>query len=71
MQTNKPFSVSYVIGTTVQHMRKAVDISIRKTFERVAEFDGNTEKSTEVFRALSILHDIRKQLDSVQVMSGK
>ena len=62
----KPFSRGFVLRTTAKHMRKAIDISIRKTFERVAEFDGNQEKSREVFDTLSVLHSMRKQLDELQ-----
>ena len=62
----KPFSMGYVLRTTAKHMRKSIDISIRKTFERVKEFEGNQEKSTEVFNTLSQLHAMRKQLDDFQ-----
>ncbi|WP_396189860.1 hypothetical protein [Flavobacterium sp.] len=65
-EDKKPFSMGYVLRTTAKHMRKSVDISIRKTFERVAEFDGNKEKSQEVFQTLSALHQMRKQLDDFQ-----
>jgi len=65
-ELNKPFSMGYVLRTTAKHMRKSIDISIRKTFERIAEFDGNQEKSTEVFQTLSFLHTMRKQLDDFQ-----
>jgi hypothetical protein len=64
--TAKPFSQSFVLRTTAKHMRKSIDISIRKTFERIAEFDGNQEKSREVFQALSVLHSMRAQLDDFQ-----
>ena len=62
----KSFSRGFVLRTTAKHMRKAIDISIRKTFERVAEFDGNQEKSREVFDTLSVLHSMRQQLDELQ-----
>jgi hypothetical protein len=62
----KPFDAGYVLRVTAKHMRKSIDISIRKTFARVAEFGGNQEKSTEVFKALSILHTMRQQLDDYQ-----
>jgi hypothetical protein len=65
-QKQKPFSMGYVLRTTAKHMRKSIDISIRKTFERVAEFADNREKSDEVFRTLSFLHTMRKQLDDFQ-----
>lgn len=66
---NKPFSKSYVLRITAKHMRKSIDISIRKTFERVAEFDSNNVKSREVFETLSVLHQLRKQLDDFQALN--
>ena len=63
----KPFSMGYVLRTTAKHMRKSIDISIRKTFDRVSEFEGNQEKSQEVFTTLSHLHAMRKQLDDFQL----
>lgn len=66
--TSKPFSMGYVLRTTAKHMRKNVDISIRKTFERVAEFADNREKSQEVFEALAQLHAMRKQIDDFQAL---
>lgn len=62
----KPFSQGYVLRTTAKHMRKSIDISIRKTFERIKEFEGNQEKSQEVFNTLAHLHAMRKQLDDFQ-----
>jgi hypothetical protein len=66
----KPFSMGYVLRTTAKHMRKSIDISIRKTFERVAEFGDNQEKSQEVFQTLAVLHTLRKQLDEFQQMNS-
>jgi hypothetical protein len=62
---NPPFSMGYVLRTTAKHMRKSIDISIRKTGERIAEFGeaGDSPKSREVFETLSVLHIMRKQLD--------
>jgi len=65
--TEKPFSQGYVLRTTAKHMRKCIDISIRKTFDRIKEFDGNQEKSAEVFKALATLHSMRKTLDDFQL----
>lgn len=62
----KPFSQGYVLRTTAKHMRKSIDISIRKTFERVGEFAEDPQKSQEVFKTLSFLHTMRKQLDDFQ-----
>jgi hypothetical protein len=47
-------------------MRKCVDISIRKTFERIGEFAEHPEISKEIFVTLSNLHQMRKQLDVFQ-----
>lgn len=63
---NKPFSMGYVLRTTAKHMRKSIDISIRKTFERMPEFVNDQEKSKEVFQTLAFLHTMRKQLDDFQ-----
>jgi hypothetical protein len=62
----KPFSMGYVLRTTAKHMRKSIDISIRKTFERIEEFAEDRTKSEEVFKTLSQLHTMRKQLDDFQ-----
>ncbi len=62
----KPFSKGYVLRTTAKHMRESIDISIRKTFERVAEFAEDQPKSKEVFETLSTLHTMRRQLDDFQ-----
>lgn len=62
----KPFSLEYVMRTTLKNVRKSVDISIRKTVERIAEFDGNLEKSQEVFRTLTALHAFRRSIDNAQ-----
>jgi hypothetical protein len=70
-QKIKPFSRGYVLRTTAKHMRKSIDISIRKTFERIKEFStvGDTpseEKSREVIETLGLLHRMRKDLDDFQ-----
>ncbi len=67
----KPFSMGYVLRTTAKHMRKSIDISIRKTFERVPEFAEDQEKSQEVFKTLAFLHTMRKQLDDFQAQHSE
>jgi hypothetical protein len=66
-ENTKPFSQAYVLRTTAKYMRKQIDVSIRKTFERMAEFDGNQEKAAEVFSTLANLHSMRKQVDDFQL----
>ena len=63
---DKPFSKSFVMKTTFRHMRRSVDISIRKSFERFKDFDENTEKGKEIMETLSVLHTVRKMLDDFQ-----
>lgn len=67
----KPFSIGYVLRTTVKHMRRSVDMSLRKTLERSHEFQDNPEKASECFRTLSHLHQIRRQLDEFQEANAK
>jgi hypothetical protein len=69
-ELQKPFSTSYVLKTTAKHMRKSIDISIRKTFERVKEFEPDTDRAKEVFVTLSILHQMRKNLDDFQALNS-
>ena len=66
MEDIAPFDMSYVLKATARHMRKNIDISIRKTFERIKDFEGNQPKSEEIFITLSHLHTMRKQLDDFQ-----
>lgn len=70
-ENQKPFSIGYVLRTTAKHMRKSIDISIRKTFDRVAELADDPIKSQEVFKTLSFLHKMRKQLDDFQAQNSE
>lgn len=47
-------------------MRKNIDISIRKVFERHGEFVDDPAKSQEVFKTLAYLHRMRADLDNFQ-----
>jgi len=61
-----PFTMGYVLRATAKHIRKSIDISIRKTNDRWPEFKDNPEKSKEVMVTLMRLHSIRKMLDEFQ-----
>ena len=61
-----PFSKSFVMKTTFRHMRRSVDISIRKSFERFQDFDKDTDAGREIMETLSVLHTVRKLLDDFQ-----
>lgn len=60
------FSKSYVLKTTVKHMRRSIDISISKTFERFKDYDNDSESGTEIMETLSVLHQMRGMLDEFQ-----
>jgi len=62
----KPFTMSHVLRLTTKNMRRHIDISIRKTYDRVKDFEGNSEKSKEIFQTLDLLHRLRKLLDDFQ-----
>lgn len=68
---DKPFSKSFVMRTTFRHMRRSVDISIRKTFERFQDFDQNSQTGREIMETLSTLHTVRKMLDEFQLHNPK
>ncbi len=70
-RNNRPFTMEYVLATTFGHMVKSVDISIRKTFERSEEFKDTPQKSTEVFKTLSKLHDMRRDLGDLERQYSK
>ena len=63
---NPPFSKSFVLKTTSRHMRRSIDISIRKSFDRMGDFTDNNEKKTEIFETLDVLHKMRKLIDDFQ-----
>ena len=65
-QDKPPFSKSFVMKTTFRHMRRSVDISIRKSFERFQDFDKDSEAGREIMETLSVLHTVRKVLDDFQ-----
>ena len=60
------FNLGFVLKLTLRNVRRAIDISIRKTFERIHEFNGNDEKGREIYRTLNLLHTLRKIIDDFQ-----
>ena len=62
----KPFSKSFVMRTTFRHMRRSVDISIRKSFERFQDFENDSITGKEIMETLSVLHTVRKMMDDFQ-----
>lgn len=66
MPESAPFTMGYVLRATAKHIRKSIDISIRKTNDRWPEFKDNEEMSKEIMMTLMVLHDMRKNLDEFQ-----
>jgi hypothetical protein len=58
----KPFSGEYILGITVRHMLKTIDLSINKTFERTRDGSLTPAQVTEAFETLSALHQMRAPL---------
>ena len=52
--------------TTFRHMRRSVDISIRKSFERFQDFENDSDTGKEIMETLSVLHTVRKIMDDFQ-----
>ena len=53
---DKPFHKFYVLRITSLHIKKAIDTSIRKTYDRMKD----VENKAEVFETLDVLHKVRK-----------
>ena len=53
---DKPFNKFYVLRITSLHIKKAIDTSIRKTYDRMKD----VEDKAEVFETLDVLHKVRK-----------
>ena len=70
LENTPPFSKSYVLKTTTRHMRRSVDISIRKTFDRMSDFQNDGPKKVEIMETLDVLHKMRKIIDDFQEMNA-
>ena len=62
MNDNKPFNKYYVLRITSLHIKKAIDTSIRKTYERLKDVPSKVE----VFETLDVLHKIRKLMEDFE-----
>jgi hypothetical protein len=67
----QPFTRDYVLKATAKHIRRSIDISIRKTNDRWKEFKDDPDLSKEVMYTLMVLHDLRKNLDDFQAANFK
>lgn len=58
----KPFNKYYVLRITSLHIKKAIDTSIRKTYDRLKDVPSKNE----VFETLDVLHKIRKLMEDFE-----
>ena len=58
----KPFNKYYVLRITSLHIKKSIDTSIRKTYDRLKD----VEDKQEVFETLDVLHKIRKIMEDFE-----
>lgn len=56
------FNKFYVLRITSMHIKKAIDNSIRKTYDRLKD----VENKQEVFETLDVLHKIRKLMEDFE-----
>lgn len=66
---NAPFSLAYVLKATAKHMRRSIDISLRKTTNRWEEFKDDEVKSKEVMKTIMKLTELRALLDDYQKLN--
>jgi hypothetical protein len=59
----KPFSREYVLQTTARYMLKSINLSIKKTMDRMIEFKDDHAKSNEVFITLAELQGLKNQIE--------
>jgi hypothetical protein len=62
------FSREYVLRLTARNMLDAIDLSSRKTTERIEEFSNDHERSQEILMTLLSLRTMRKHVE--QLMSA-
>jgi hypothetical protein len=66
-----PFDMRFVLSVTIIHMQRCITSSIEKTFNRIPEFEGDVDKSTEIFKTLAMLHGMRNKLNQMVLTTGE
>lgn len=65
VKAQKPFSKEYVINITKRNIVRAIELSFKMSAERVQEFEGNHDKSHELFVTMSELQGMKKQVKAL------
>lgn len=63
-----PFDKSFVLSTTLRNMKKDIDFSSRKTFDRYKDFSDESNpdhsaKRQEIFETLDVLNKLHGLID--------
>jgi hypothetical protein len=66
----RKFHSNFVLRVTFKRMLFNIDTSIKKTFDRIQEFENHPELSNEVFKALSKLNYLQTQIQNLQKAMG-
>lgn len=71
MDNKPPFDKAFVLQTTFRNMKKDIDFSSRKTFDRFNDFNeeedpGHIAKRQEILETLDVLNKLHKILDEFQ-----
>jgi hypothetical protein len=66
MEHKTPFSKSFVVKTTMKHMKRSIEISISKSFDRLRDVDNESVLGKEIIETLSVLHVMKKMLDEFE-----
>jgi hypothetical protein len=71
MDKKPPFDKSFVLTTTLRNMKKDIDFSSRKTFDRYKDFSDennpeHVQKRQEIFETLDVLNKMHTLLDEFQ-----
>jgi len=66
--TPRPFDKGYVLRVTGKHVARDIDISMRKTSERFAEFaaSGDEAKAQEAFVTLMLLQGMKNTFEDFE-----
>lgn len=63
MDDKKPFSKSHVLKITSMHVKRDIDKSIRKTFDRLQDRE---DKGQEILETLDVLHKLRAIMEDFE-----
>ena len=63
MDDKRPFSKSHVLKITSMHVKRDIDKSIRKSFERLQD---RPDMNLEILETLDVLHKMRAMIEDFE-----